>query len=153
MELGLISDIHRHLPDAALQALQGCDRIICAGDAEDPRLLWELESIAPTIAVLGNCDRSTLWDPTVRFSVSPTLGGVKFLVVHRPQDIGILAPEVRVVVHGHTHVPRNEVIQGVRYVNPGSCSYPRGGSKPSVARTTVKDGKAGNVCFIELPAR
>lgn len=153
MELGLISDIHRHLPEAAIQALQGCDRIICAGDVEDPRLLWELESIAPTIAVLGNCDRGTLWDPMVRFSTSPTLGGVKFLIVHRPQDIGILAPEVRVVVHGHTHVPRNEVIGDVRYVNPGSCSYPRGGSRASVARMTVADGEAGNVRFIELPEK
>lgn len=153
MELGLISDIHRHLPTAALQALQGCDRIICAGDVEDPRLLWELESIAPTIAVLGNCDRGACWEPTVRFSVSPTLGGVRFLVVHRPQDIGIPAPDVQVVVHGHTHVPRNEVIQGVRYVNPGSCSYPRGGSDASVARMTVANGTAGNVRFISLPSR
>lgn len=152
MELGLISDIHRHLPAAAIQALQGCDRIICAGDVEDPRLLWELESVAPTIAVLGNCDRGTMWDPTVRFSMSPTLGGVKFLVVHRPQDIGIPAPDVQVVVHGHTHVPRNEVIQGVRYVNPGSCSFPRGGSKAGVARMTVEDGEVRTVRFIELPA-
>lgn len=149
MELGIISDIHGKLPAAAATALQGCDRIICAGDMVDRSVQWELEAIAPTIAVLGNNDRGD-WGPTVNFSASPTLGDVKFYIVHRPEDIGTPAPDVQVVVHGHTHAPRNEVINGVRYLNPGSCTRPRHGSAPSVMRLKVEDGTVSNIRLIDL---
>lgn len=149
MEIGIISDIHGHLSQAAVAALQGCDRIICAGDMTDQHVLWELESIAPTIAVLGNNDYGD-WGPSVDFSASPTLGGVKFFIVHRPEDIGVPADDVQVVVHGHTHVPRNQVINGVRYLNPGSCTRPRHGSKCSIMRLTAHKGAVSDIRLIEL---
>lgn len=149
MEIGIISDIHGNLPDAAAQALQGCDRIICAGDMVDQQVLWELEGIAPTIAVLGNNDYGD-WGPTVNFSASPTLGGVRFFIVHRPEDVGTPPSDVQVVVHGHTHVPRNEVVNGVRYLNPGSCTRPRHGTAPSVMRITAENGHVSNIRLIAL---
>lgn len=151
MEIGIISDIHGTLPEAAAQALAGCDRIICAGDMEQPQTLWELEAIAPTIAVRGNNDYGILWGSTVRLSVSPRLAGVRFFVVHRPGDIGVPAKDVQVVIHGHTHVPRDEEIDGVRYINPGSIRYPRRGSSPSIARLVIADGQIQSLRFIELP--
>lgn len=36
-----------------------------------------------------------------------------------------------VVLFGHTHVPFDEVINGVRYINPGSASLPKEGSDNS----------------------
>jgi putative phosphoesterase len=149
MELGLISDIHGKLPAAAVTALQGCDHLICAGDMVDHNVLWELEAIAPTTAVLGNNDCGD-WGPDVGFSASPTFDGVKFFVVHRPEDVGMPAPDVQVVVHGHTHVPRNEVVNGVRYLNPGSCTRPRHGSAPSVMRLEIENGAVSNICLIDL---
>lgn len=149
MEIGIISDIHGNLPDTAVEALQGCDQLICAGDMVDKSVLWELEGIAPTIAVLGNNDYGD-WGSTVRPTASPTLGGVKFFIVHRPQDIGAPAPDVQVVVHGHTHVPRNETIGGVLYLNPGSCTRPRHGSAPSVIRLKAENGRVSNIRFIEV---
>ncbi|MGI6590297.1 MAG: metallophosphoesterase family protein [Eggerthellaceae bacterium] len=153
MEIGIISDIHGTLPEAAAQALEGCDRIICAGDMGSVQTLWELEAIAPTIAVRGNNDYGDQWGPTVHFSASPKLAGVRFFVVHRPNDIGIPADDVQVVIHGHTHVPRDEQINGIRYVNPGSVRYPRRNSRPSVARMAVEDGQVRSLRFIELPVR
>ncbi len=41
--------------------------------------------------------------------------------------------ECRAVCFGHTHVPINEIENGIRLLNPGSLSNPRGGSKPSCA--------------------
>jgi len=35
------------------------------------------------------------------------------------------------VVSGHTHIPINEVKEGVTYLNPGSVSIPKGGSTHS----------------------
>lgn len=150
MLIGLISDIHGPLSDSAREALEGVDRILCAGDVEMPQTVWELESIAPTTAVAGNCDRYANQVLHLPFTASPRLGGVRFYLVHRPQDIGTPADDVQVVVHGHTHIPRDETVGGVRYVNPGSASYPRGGSKRSCAVMEVEGGRVLDLRFIEL---
>ncbi len=149
MIIGIISDIHGHLSEEAHDALKGSDYILCAGDCESPFVVTELETIAPTIAILGNCDRRD-FGPSVSAVASPLLGGVRFKMVHRPEDIHTIPDDVNVVVHGHTHIPRNEVINDVLFLNPGSPTRPRGGSRKSVMRLTVLDGKVRSVELIEL---
>lgn len=147
MLVGVISDIHGHLSEEAYKALEPCDMILCAGDVERPTILMELDAIAPTVAVLGNCDTS-LRGMDILFTASPRIGGVHFFMTHRPEDIGTVAEDVRVVVHGHTHIPREERIGEVLYLNPGSASKPRGGSKRGVARVTIANGEVANVEFV-----
>lgn len=147
MLVGVISDIHGHLSKEAYKALEPCDMILCAGDVERPTILMELDAIAPTVAVLGNCDTS-LRGMDIPFTASPRIGGVRFFMTHRPEDIGTVAEDVRVVVHGHTHIPREERIGEVLYLNPGSTSKPRGGSKRGVARVTIANGEVANVEFV-----
>lgn len=149
MIIGIISDIHGHLSEEAYEALRGSDYILCAGDIESPLLLSELESIAPAIAVRGNCDHRDL-GPSVNFVASPRLGGVRFKMVHRPEDIREIPEDVQVVVHGHTHIPRNETIHGILFLNPGSPTRPRGGSRKSVMRLTILDQKIHSAELIEL---
>lgn len=86
MLVGVISDIHGHLSEEACKALEPCDMILCAGDVERPTILMELDAIAPTVAVLGNCD-SSLRGMNIPFTASPRIGGVRFFVTHRPEDI------------------------------------------------------------------
>lgn len=149
MIIGIISDIHGTLSDAAIKELTGCDMILCAGDVERDEILIELEAIAPTIAVKGNCDYPNV-TTNVPFTASPRIEGVRFFMVHRPEDIGTPADDVQVVVHGHTHIPRDQMIDGVRYLNPGSPTRPRGGSKKSMAKLTTAAGKVASVEFITL---
>lgn len=149
MIVGVISDIHGSLSDEAIKALEPCDMILCAGDVERDIILMELEAIAPTIAVKGNCDYPGV-SSNVPFSASPRIEGVRFFMVHRPEDIHTPPEGTQVVIHGHTHIPRNEVIDGIRYINPGSPTRPRGGSKKSLARLTLKAGKVANVEFVTL---
>lgn len=150
MIIGVVSDIHGHLSEEAYEALRGSDYILCAGDIERPMVLHELETIAPTICVRGNCDRMDLGS-SVKLIASPLLGGVRFRMVHRPEDIGAVPDDVQAVVHGHTHVPREEYSpSGVLFLNPGSPSRPRGGSSKSVARLFIDDGKVKSVEFVEL---
>ena len=52
-KLGIISDTHGRVPDAVFDAFADVDAIIHAGDICAESVLWELESIAKTIAVLG----------------------------------------------------------------------------------------------------
>ncbi len=149
MLVGIVSDIHGNLSIEAERALAPCDLILCAGDVERPSILMELDAIAPTVAVLGNCDTS-LRGMDIPFTASPRIGGVRFFMTHRPEDIGTPAEDVQVVVHGHTHIPREERIGNVLYLNPGSPSKPRGGSRKSIARISIEVGKVSGVEFVAL---
>lgn len=113
-------------------------------------VLTELETIAPTICVRGNCDRFDL-GPRAKDIASPLLGGVRFRMVHRPEDIGTVPDDVQVVVHGHTHVPRQQYgANDVLFLNPGSPTRPRGGSPKSLMRLFVDDGMVKSVEFVDL---
>jgi putative phosphoesterase len=144
MLIGIVSDLHRKLAPEVYEALEGCDQILCAGDTETGILLTELGTIAPLITIRGNCDGFDLGD--LPFSTRFELDGVRFFMVHRPQDIHDPG-DVDVVVHGHTHIPRNERVKGILYLNPGSPTRPRGGSKRSIAFLEVKAGKVANLSF------
>lgn len=148
MLIGICSDIHGLLSAEAYQALEGVDYVLCAGDIEHSSVLVELETIAPTICVRGNCDGASLSD--LPFSKNFTLGGVNFFMTHRPEDVGIVPQNCQVVIHGHTHVPRNEMKNGVLFLNPGSTRKPRGGSNKSIAKMNVENGKVKDVAFVEL---
>ena len=52
--LGVISDTHGLLRDAALQALAGSDLIIHAGDVGNPEILERLQTVAAVVVVRGN---------------------------------------------------------------------------------------------------
>lgn len=147
MLIGLVSDIHGYLPENAEEALAVCDTILCAGDTEDRRILWRLQAIAPTRAVLGNCDSDALLQQELPTIASPRLAGVRFLVVHRCQDAGVPAEDVQVVVCGHTHIPRDCMQGTVRFINPGSASRPRGGSKAGWALVEAAEGAIRSVEF------
>ena len=80
--VGIISDIHGVLSKNATKELASCDVILCAGDVEREFILMELDAIAPTIAVKGNCDYPSI-SSDVPFTASPRIGGVRFFMVHR----------------------------------------------------------------------
>ena len=149
MIIGLISDTHGYVSDAALDALAPCDRIVHAGDIGSVGVLIALQAIAPVTAVYGNCDWRDL-GPGVVHVAEPRFEGVRFHVTHRPEDVGVLNDDIRVIVHGHTHRRRDEIIGDVRWVNPGSASEPRDGGAPSVALLTIADGTVIGVTFVDL---
>jgi putative phosphoesterase len=55
--VGLISDTHGLLREAALKALAGSDLIVHAGDIGKLEILDALRALAPVVAVRGNIDR------------------------------------------------------------------------------------------------
>jgi predicted phosphodiesterase len=96
-----------------------------------------LENIgAPVTLVRGNCDSNFEW-PLV---VDLKRNGVRFRLTHIPPS---RVPEnVAVLLHAHTHVPRNERKDGVLFLNPGCVTNPKDGARPSVATLEITaDGK------------
>ena len=120
--IGLISDTHGLLRPEALEAMQGSERIVHAGDIGDPRILDALTAIAPVVAVRGNNDREA-WAARLPSVARVSVAGVQLLVIHdlAQLDCNPAADGVAVVVAGHSHRPSIERRDGVLYVNPGSA--------------------------------
>ncbi|HEY3318022.1 MAG TPA: metallophosphoesterase family protein [Coriobacteriia bacterium] len=138
MRLGVISDTHGVLPDEVLDVFAGVERVIHAGDAGPGQVLELLETIAPVVAVRGNMDDPASNLPAI---ANVALGGMRILVVHRPADVPRQLPSgVRVVVTGHTHVPRVRETNGVLWLNPGSPSRARSGHGHTVALLETGEG-------------
>lgn len=152
--IGIISDTHGRIGDDALAALLGVDFIIHAGDIGSQRVLLELEAIAPTTAVLGNNDLYDDYGPGVSDHATLDIDGARVFVSHYSKDAERAADsgEYDLAIHGHTHVPRDEVVGKCRIINPGGAFRPRCGSKRQLAIVEIEDGAVGPVCSIELQA-
>lgn len=135
MRIAVISDTHGHYPAKLPGLLKGADEIWHLGDVCDRSVLMEFEMLGPPVrVVLGNCDVEFSWplDLTLRRE------GVEFYLTHIPPRR--VPVDVQVVLHGHTHVPRDETIHGVRWLNPGCVSNPRG-MGTSFAWLEVEEGR------------
>jgi uncharacterized protein len=140
--LGVISDTHGLLRPEALTALQGSDYIIHAGDIGDPAILDTLAMIAPVTAVRGNVDRGG-WERKIAETNVLEVEGILIYVLHdltqldlKPEASGFAA-----VISGHSHVPKQEMRNGVLYFNPGSAGPRRFKLPVSVGRLLVEAGK------------
>lgn len=128
LRIFVLSDTHNHLPREWPALVHAVDEIWHLGDVCDEPVLAALREIGPPLMVVrGNCDGNFEW-PLIRDLVRH---GVRFRLVHIPPK---RAPEgVDVLLHGHTHVPRNEMVNGVRFLNPGCVTRPNRGAVASVA--------------------
>ncbi|MGD9902521.1 MAG: metallophosphoesterase family protein [Vicinamibacterales bacterium] len=138
MTIGVISDTHGLLRPQALEALQGSDLILHAGDVGPLAILDALGAIAPTIAVRGNVD-TAVWATTLRETEVIAAERCSIVMVH---DRARLAVDPRAaghaaVVFGHSHRPLVETRQGVLFVNPGSAGPRRFDLPVTVAQLTV----------------
>jgi putative phosphoesterase len=123
--IGVISDTHGLLRPEAVAALQGVDAILHAGDIGGMEIIRALERLAPVTFVLGNND-----DADGYGIARTTIAGVRVLLTHilpRPHALArgvaasLRAEPADIVVFGHSHLPHNEVIGGVRFFNPASA--------------------------------
>ncbi|MGI9087007.1 MAG: metallophosphoesterase family protein [Chthoniobacterales bacterium] len=133
----VIADTHDHLPPRLEELAEGMDEIWHLGDVCAPNLLAKIRAVCPPLTLVrGNCDSTASW-PLV---VDLERNGVRFRLVHIPPT---RAPEnIDVVLHGHTHVPRDEMRGGVRFLNPGCVTRPNRGAPASAAQLEIKaDGK------------
>ena len=150
MQIGVISDTHGRFPAAVVKTFETMTMIIHAGDIGDQRILDTLGKIAPTMAVRGNMDMGR-WAQHLPREKIITIGMLRLCVLH---DAMRFQPEAQpdachALIHGHTHRPEIQKIQGVLYLNPGSAVQPRFGYPPSVAILTIQ-GTSIKARLVEL---
>jgi putative phosphoesterase len=140
--VGVISDTHGLLRPEAVGTLRGSDYIIHAGDVGDAEIVKQLNAIAPVTAVRGNVDREP-WARKLPETQVLEAGGISIYILHSVADLD-LKPEAAgfaAVVSGHSHIPKQEVRNGVLYFNPGSAGPRRFKLPVSVGRLVIEGGK------------
>ena len=134
MRILVLADTHNHLPPQLDQLAAGVDEIWHLGDVVAPSLLESVRAIGPPVTIVrGNCDANGEW-PLI---VDHERNGVRFRLIHIPPKQP--PPNVDVLLHGHTHVPRDEVRDGVRFLNPGCVTRPNSGAPASVAHLEISE--------------
>jgi len=121
--IGVIADTHGLLRPEVFAAFEGVDHILHAGDIGGEDVIAALRAIAPVTFVNGNND-----DDDGYAIVRKTIGGVRILLTHilpRPhelrREIRDALDDVDFVVFGHSHLPHDELVSGVRFFNPASA--------------------------------
>ncbi|HYV13542.1 MAG TPA: metallophosphoesterase family protein [Pyrinomonadaceae bacterium] len=148
--IGVISDTHGLVRPQAIEALEGVDMILHAGDVGNQEVLDTLNEIAPVVAVRGNNDKGE-WAESLPDWEVVEIGDVSIYMLHDVKEIDISpAGSFQVVVSGHSHKPAIEERRGVLYVNPGSAGPRRFTLPVSVAHLRVV-GEKVKANIIELP--
>lgn len=129
MVIGVISDTHlfgKPVPRCVLEALEGSDMILHAGDILEMSVIEELSTVAKTIAIRGNMDHGDVSRELPSRAVVEA-GGFRIGLTHGSgPPTGITGRvrrefgEVDCIVFGHTHSPLVKEKGGVLFFNPGS---------------------------------
>jgi uncharacterized protein len=149
IRIGVVADTHcpeflDELPAGLLEGLRGVDLILHAGDVGGPSTLARLREIAPVEAVRGDHDGAMTELPLSR---EVAIGGRRVVIVHGNRTrlieepatlvgtlslgtvwsaVGLQAhlkrlhPNADVIIHGHTHQARVDLVDGTLVFNPGA---------------------------------
>jgi len=148
----ILADTHGVVDPAILDLAMGVDLIVHAGDVGTVAVLAALEAHARVIAVRGNNDTEARlgaeWPILGRLPLRacvPLPGGV-LAVEHgdrcrqgrsRHADLRSHWPQVRAIVHGHTHRLVVDAAHAPWVLNPGAAGATRTGGGPSCLLLTA----------------
>ena len=152
MKILIISDSHvNNNIVMRVLAAEKPDMLIHLGDIENDthQIEQALGTEKPSIYIRGNCD---YYDRELKPQAVFSLLGHRFFATHGHMysvDYGydrlVYAAKEKncdIALFGHIHRPVDEEIGGVRVLNPGSISRPRGGSERSyIIMELEEDGK------------
>ncbi len=171
MKIMVASDIHGSIGAARLVMDKfdelGCNKLLLLGDIlyhgprnDLPSDYAPKEVIAllngykdKILAVRGNCDtevdQMVLEFPIMAEYVYLVDEGQVIFATHghhfSPEKLPPFIGEGDIFLYGHTHVALDVVKSGIRFMNPGSPSIPKEGTKPSYIM--IENGKAELIGF------
>lgn len=156
MKLVIASDIHgsKYYCEKLLQQYEKekADRLILLGDLlyhgprndlpleYNPKAVIELLNTYKNeiLCVRGNCEAEVeqmvlLFPVLADYSMMMENGRLFFFTHGHLYNKENLPPVQKgdFLIHGHTHIIANEEVEGIRYINPGSVSIPKGGNPNS----------------------
>lgn len=150
--IGILSDTHGLLREEVKENLRGCGAVLHGGDIHRQDILAELGKIAPVYAVRGNADTGWAEAPPALLAVE--LFGIRIKMAHNKKDLLRDAAETLrdtdLAVYGHSHKYADELQDGVRWLNPGSCGPRRFRLPITMAVLEADGGKIKTIRRIEI---
>ncbi len=148
--IGVIADTHGRLHPRITEVFDGVELVVHAGDVGAEKILFELQAIAPVVAVEGNMDA---FFPA--WPLAPTAwvnaGRYRVFLTHQLDPVASAIPEgANIVVAGHTHRPDVRWIGSTLFVNPGSASRNRTPEACSTVAIVSLDGDVPSARIVEL---
>lgn len=155
MKIIVVSDTHGHT-SALMRTMElhsDADAVVHCGDSRgemaDVRMRYPDKEY---YEVQGNCDFGSCLPLYLTF----TLDGLRFMVTHGHAYHVKFGTEALVsaareegcnaVFYGHTHLPQDEIIDGVHVINPGAC----GGWGASFAVVETRNGQIlSNIVYLQ----
>jgi len=160
MKIGLISDTHNKLHQDITTIFKDMDLILHAGDIGGYDILEKLQGIASTKAVYGNTDIYSIAS-TLPSQISMQVEGKQLLLIHNIGNVKNFVWKIRrgdypeqpeIVVFGHTHRPSFDEYMDFLFINPGSASFPRRESRPSIMILEITKNGSLSHKVITLPS-
>ena len=155
IQLGVVSDTHGLFDPKLSDLFRGSAFILHAGDVCGQEVLDRLESIAPVLAIFGNCDT-----PPLSLKLPPwrteAIAGHRILILHdlgkpellNPAASALIARErPNIVISGHSHQGRISIYGDMLFVNPGSAGRKRFKLLRSAAVLSLSKNKARAALF------
>jgi uncharacterized protein len=158
----VLADTHaprrwRVCPPAVARYLRGADLILHAGDVCTAGVLDELSDYAPVRVVLGNNDGPDVAAWGAPETLELELAGLAVAMVHnsgaaagRCNRLRRLFPAACLVVFGHSHIPLDQVADGIRIFNPGSPTDRRRQPHGTIGLLHIDDGRLVDACIVAV---
>ena len=162
MRVVVLADTHaprrwRVCPPRVAEHLRGADLIMHAGDVCTAPVLVELAQYAPVAAVLGNNDGPDVAAWGAPETLELDLDGLSVAMLHDSgAATGRLArmrrrfPAADLVVFGHSHIPLDESVAGLRIFNPGSPTDRRRQPHGTLGLLTIDSGRLTEASIVPV---
>lgn len=145
MRIAVIADTHDRVPPKLFDQIAGADEIWHLGDVCAEAILDEFVALGPPLKIVrGNCDSCMDWPLSLDFNRE----GFQIQLVHIPPASASIGTEL--LLHGHTHVPRNELVGNARFLNPGCITRPNRGAPRSFLWLELETGRPPSMAWTLL---
>lgn len=138
MKILVISDSHNVILDSQIEEIkkEGDFQLLihCGDNYIDAGNFAEKLQIERVLKVPGNCDYNIVG---VEATIIKEIQGKKFLITHghlhkvkfnlKKLESFAKKNEADIVLYGHTHKAKNEIIDDILFFNPGSTIFPNDG--------------------------
>jgi len=159
--IGIISDTHGFVPEAASEFFRECDEIWHAGDIGDLEVLEQLTKICPVKAVYGNIDGREIRVHTSSLLVFEYCS-LKIMLKHIVGRPGKYTPESReqiirikpaIVIAGHSHILAIKYDKSMKclYINPGAEGKNGLHKAQTMVRIKIENNEIKNAEIWEKP--
>lgn len=136
LRIAVIADTHDRLVPSLLETIREADEIWHLGDVCEQATLQTIRDLGPPIFVVrGNQDNQPDWPMSLELERL----GHRFHLLHIPPRQ--VPGGTEFLLHGHTHVPRDQLVEGARYLNPGSAGLANKGAPRSFAWLELAAGR------------